>query len=373
MEDWIAYAILTFVFCLIPLGIVGLIAIVIYAARRGTQARKTTAPARALTPAPTSPRAGPRAASASKSASPARAATPVPAPVSRAPALARATPAPPDGGWTPLYLNFSNKPRAILENMQSLAAQANKVNAARARWGKGPRALFWIGLGLMGIEGIVYLLGYTPSCAFLTGGIALWVIAIFLAVGLRRAQMKAFPPALNEFEQIVHTLRDDLRPGTGLLGSLDLTGARQSSKVARQANDTKGRTTQYFRDQWLNLKAKLYDGNILRVSAIQRLKERNGYWGRGKVSGKSKWKPAKFKGSYQELKVRIAVNPGLYEIVRNNEIKADSQIGDYTINAVDAEGGIVTVLASSPRENVSAESVLGVLKSAYGLLQVKKA
>lgn len=298
--------------------------------------------------------------------------TPARGSTSRAASQPRPASPPPDG-YTPLYLNFSNKPRAILDNMSALTAQADKVNAAKTRWSKGPRALFWLGLGLIFIEGLIFLLGYTPSCAFLTGGLALWTAAIVLGVSLRRSQVKAFPPAFDEFEQIVETLRDDLRPGTGFLGELDLTGARRASKVARETNDAKGRTTQYFRDQWLNFKAKLYDGNILRVSGIQRVKERKGYYGRGKVSGKSKWKPAKFKGAYQELKVRIAVNPELYSIIPNREIKVNEQIGEYTVNAVDAAGGIVTVLASSPNENVSAESVLGVLKSAYGLLQLKKA
>lgn len=371
MQDTIGYIVLFLVFCAAPLFAIAAIAGTIWWIRRSTKKTQTISnpignTSRTITMKPEnskpiakttqSPRAGLTAASVTKSAP-----------------LARATPASPQGGYTPLYLNFSNKPRAILENMSAMTAQADKVNATKTRWGKGPRLLFWLGLGLMLIEGLIYLLGYTPSCAFLTGGIALWVIGIVLSVSLKRAQVQAFPPMFNEFEEIVHTLRDDLRPGTGFLGNLDLTGARQPSKVARSANDASGRTTNYYRDQWLNFKAKLYDGNILRVSGIQRLKERNGYWGRGKISGKSKWKPAKFKGAYQELKVRIAVNPEMYKIVKNKEIKVDNQIGDYTINAVDVEGGIITVLASSPRETVSATSVLGVLKSAYGLLQLNNA
>ena len=67
------------------------------------------------------------------------------------------------------------------------------------------------------------------------------------------------------------------------------------------------------------------------------------------------------------------MNPDVYTIVRNDDIKGESQIGEYTINAVDTDGGIVTVLAASPRQDVSAQSVLGVLKFAYGLLQAKKA
>jgi hypothetical protein len=225
----------------------------------------------------------------------------------------------------------------------------------------------------MVLEGIFWLIGYAPSCVFVTGGVALWVVAIFLSSGLRRAQVKAFPPRLNEFEQVVNTLRDDLRPGTGLIGNLDLTGAQQASKMAHSAKDAQNRTTQYFRDQWLNIKAKMYDGNILRVSAIQRLKERQSYTKRSRVSGKMKLKPAKLKGAYQELKVRIAVNDDVYSIVRNNEINPSNQIGEYTINAVDTEGGIITVLASSSHTEVSAKSILSVLKFTYGLLQPKKA
>lgn len=326
-----------------------------------SKATASTSKAKTTKPAVPSKPATPRATPAAGAASPAVSITP------------SKTSPPPAGGYTPIYLNFSNKPRAILDNMDAITAQADKLNTTRTRWSKAPRLLFWLGLGLMLIEGLFFLLGYDPSCAFVTGGVVLWAIAIFLSVRLKRSQVNAFAPQFRTFEDIVHTLRDDLRPGTGFIGSLDLTGVRQSSKVARSAKDARGRTVQYFRDQWLNFKAKMYDGNILRVSAIQRLKERNGYWGTGKVSGKSKWKPAKFKGSYQELKVRIAVNAEMYNIARNSEIGAANQIGEFTINAVDTEGGIITVLATSPKETVSAESVLGVLKFAYGLLQLKKA
>lgn len=348
MEDWFGYVILGFVFCIVPL---------IMLAGAVTLIRNTTKAAQGKLAVRAAPPAQRKAGAAAKGAPPAPAASAPPA----------------GGGWTPLYLNFSNKPRAILENMSALTEQAEKSNTARTRWGKGPRFFFWAGLGLIFVEGFVYLLGYTPSCAFLAGGIALWVIGIVLSVRLKRAQVQAFPPQFDDFEKIVETLRDDLRPGTGFVGNLDLTGARQASKVAREANDARGRVTQYFRDQWLNFKAKMYDGNVLRVSGIQRVKERKGYWGVGRISGKSKWKPAKFKGAYQELKVRIAVNPAMYTIASNQEIKVNDQVGEYTINAVDTAGGTVTVLASSPRETVSAESVLGVLKSAYGLLRLKKA
>lgn len=357
MQDWIGYAILFFGLCVAPIFIIGLVGYMFW---KASQARKT-APTNAVIKSASPPAKG-TVVTPSRTSSTVRATASASAPIVSS-----------TGEHTPIYLNFSNKPQAIIDNIDALVMQANQSNASRTRWSKGPRRLFWAGLALIAIEGVFYLLGYSPSCAFLTGGIALWIVGIFLSVGLRRAEVKSFPPRFVEFKEMIQTLRDDLRPGSGFLGNLDLTGAKQASKVARAANDARGRTTNYYRDQWLNFKSKLYDGNILRVSAIQRVKERNGYWGRGKVSGKSKWKPAKPKGTYQELKVRIAVNPEVYTIVRNNEIKTDKQIGEYTINAVDTEGGIVTVLASSPNENVSSESVLSVLKFSYGLLKLKKA
>lgn len=358
MQDWTGYAILFIAFCVFPTLVLGIVGYVFWSTSRSRKTAQTTAVTKSA-----APRAKGTAAAPSRSASTIRASASASAPILTAAA----------GEHTPIYLNFSNKPQAILDSMDTLSAQAEKSNTTRARWGKVPRILFLLGLGMILIEGLLFLLGYSPTCVFLTGGIAVWVVSIFLTAGLRRAQVKSFPPRFAEFKQMIHSLRDDLRPSTGFLGELDLTGAKQASKVARSTDDARKRTTNYYRDQWLNFKAKLYDGNILRVSAIQRVKERNGYWGRGKVSGKSKWKPAKFKGSYQELKVRIAVNPELYSIVPNNEIKANSKVGEYTINAVDAEGGIVTVLATSPKEEISSESVLGVMKFAYGLLKLKKA
>jgi len=356
MQDWIGYAILFLAFCVFPAIVIGIVGYAFWSASR----RAKNPPTKPVTKTASPPTKGTAAA-------PLRANSTV-----RATAAASAPIVASAGDVTPIYLNFSNKPKAIIDSVDALVAQAEKSNTSRARWGKGPRTLFWAGLGLIAIEGIFYLLGYSPSCAFLTGGIALWIVGIFLSVGLRRAQVKSFPPRFVEFKEMIHTLRDDLRPGSGFIGNLDLTGAKQASKVARSTDDARKRTTNYYRDQWLNFKAKMYDGNILRVSGIQRVKERNGYWGRGKVSGKSKWKPAKAKGSYQELKVRIAVNPELYSIARNSEIKDAKKIGEYTINAVDTEGGIVTVLASSPNEEVSSESVLGVMKFAYELLKLKK-
>lgn len=274
--------------------------------------------------------------------------------------------------YTPVYLTLADKPESILQGMDRLVADTQKMETAGQRWWWLPLVVFAAGLGLVLIDGLLYLLGYV-SIIFTAGGVLLWIAAFWLAFGLRKSRAQAFPPRYSGTKQILHTLRDDLRPDTTFLGHLDLTGALLPTKVAREANDSQNRTTQYFRDEWLNLKAKLYDGNVLRVSALQRSKQRKSYWKRGAISGKMKLKPAKFKGSEQQLKVRIVVNPEVYKIVPAANFKQGLNVGKYTVAELDTQGGMISFTASSPFEEVEPEHILNVLHSAYSLLQRKAA
>jgi hypothetical protein len=208
---------------------------------------------------------------------------------------------------------------------------------------------------------------------FTAGGILLWIAALVMARSLRKSDSHDFSPRYTGTKQILYTLRDDLKPASTFLGHLDLTGAMLDAKVARETKDPQDRITQYFRDEWLALKAKLYDGNILRVSAIQKSKKRKSYWKRSRISGKMKMKPEKYKGAEQYLKVRIAVNPEIYQIVPNQEFRQGASIGTYKIAQLNTEGGIIDVTAHSPFEEVESEHILTFLHSAYSLLQRKAA
>jgi len=274
--------------------------------------------------------------------------------------------------FTPVYLSLADKPDSITQGMDNLVAQSRKVDTAGQRWWWLPLMVFAGGFGLMLVDGVLLLLGY-HSLIFTVGGILLWVAAFVLAFSLRKSRTQAFSPRYGGTREILYTLRDDLRPDTSFLGHLDLTGALLPTKVAREAKDAQNRTTQFFRDEWLSLKAKLYDGNVLRVSAIQRSKQRKSYWKTGRISGKTKLKPAKFKGSEQQLKVRIAVNPEVYKIVPNAQFKPGQNIGKFTLAELSTEGGLINFVASSPFEEVESEHILSVLHSAYSLLQRKAA
>jgi hypothetical protein len=284
------------------------------------------------------------------------------------------TPAPAAGkkDYTPVYLSIADDPDAVIQGMDNFVAEVQKTESAGDRWRWVPMIIFFAGLGLMGVDGLLLLLGYT-SFVFTAGGILLWVAALVMARSLRKSDSHDFSPRYTGTKQILHTLRDDLKPESSFLGHLDLTGAMLDTKVARETKDTQDRTTQHFRDEWLALKAKLYDGNILRVSAIQKSKKRKSYWKRSRISGKMKMKPEKYKGAAQYLKVRIAVNPELYQIMPNKEFRQGTSIGKYTVAQLNTEGGIIDVTASSQFEEVDSEHILTFLHSTYSLLQRKAA
>jgi hypothetical protein len=282
---------------------------------------------------------------------------------------------PPTAGrkdYTPVYLSIADDPDAVIQGMDKFVAEVQRTESVGDKWRWVPMLIFFGGLGLMGVDGVLLVLGYT-SFVFTAGGILLWIAALVMARGLRKSDSHDFSPRYTGTKQILYTLRDDLKPDSSFLGHLDLTGAMLDTKVARETKDTQDRTTQHFRDEWLALKAKLYDGNILRVSAIQKSKKRKSYWKRSRISGKMKMKPEKYKGAAQYLKVRIAVNPVLYQIVPNPQFRQGVNVGKYTIAQLNTEGGIIDVTANSSFEDVESEHILNFLHSAYSLLQRKAA
>lgn len=272
--------------------------------------------------------------------------------------------------FTPVYVSIADKPDAIIQRMQKFLAEVEKTEAAGDKWRWVPMLIFFGGLGLAAIDGILLLFGYF-SMIFSIGTLALWAAAFVLARSLRKSDSHDFSPRYFGMKTLLRTLRDDLKPGSTFLGHLDLTGPMLQTKVARETKDTLNRVTQHFADNWLSLKAKLYDGNVLRVSAVQKSKKRKSYWKRSAVSGKMKSKPEKFKGSEQELKVRIVVNPQVYEIRPNSEFTRGTVVGKYAVTDLSAEGGMINVLAKSPYDEVEQEDILTLLKSAYTLLQRK--
>jgi hypothetical protein len=272
--------------------------------------------------------------------------------------------------YTPIQITINDKPRAILRGMQDLNArreQGNRVYQQR-RW--IPLLLFLAGFPLFCVDFALTAAGYN-SMVFSLAAPLLWIAAFVAWLSLRRARNAEFPPQIQTAREIVYTLRDDLDPKRNFFGQLDLTGTRKDTKVAREASNALGLVTRYYRDEWLSLKAKLYDGNMLRLAAVQREKVRKGYWKRSRISGKNKWKPEKFKGSRQDLKLRISINPNVYDTSLTRSLAPGARIGAYTVSQYSQHGGIIDLSAWSNAEHISAQDVLGVMHAAYDQLQRK--
>lgn len=274
--------------------------------------------------------------------------------------------------YAPVYVSIADKPDSIIRGMNKFVAEAQKTETSGDKWRWVPMIIFLAGVGLALVDFLIALVGYGFSFVFTGGGLLLWIAAFIMARNIRRSDLLDFHPRYDKTKDILHTLRDDLKPGATFLGHLDLTGSMLQTKVARETKDSRNRTTQLFNDPWLSLKAKLYDGNVLRVTATQKTKKRQSYW-KTNARGKMKSKPEKFKGSHQELKVRIVVNPEAYRIKPNSQFSQGKDVGKYKVTLLDTAGGMINAQAVSPFEEADHESILNFLKSAYTLLERKAA
>ena len=267
----------------------------------------------------------------------------------------------------PIFLSLNDRPDQIVRSMDALALKRSQLQNVRSRYKKIIWLLLLGSLPFVCIDFFFIALGYRVLVFSLVTAAA-WIVGIILAFSLRRLNMVEYPAYFNLTRDIIHTLRDDGASKRQFFGEVDLTGTRKDSKVAREVNDALGRTVQYFRDDWLNLKIKLYDGNMLRLLAIRREKVRKGFSKRSRISGKTKWKPEKFKGQLSELRVRLTVNPQLYEIASNPALQVGTKIGGYQIVDLDTSQGIIRLTALTNTQ-LASEQILAVLKQTYTLLK----
>jgi hypothetical protein len=270
--------------------------------------------------------------------------------------------------YDPIYLSINDDPRDIITALDNLVAQRAKTQGAYQQRAWLPGVMALLGVFFCVLD---FLLGYSGSF-FILLGVGLLIVAQVVWIALRRSRAsQPLSPHFATARDVFYTLRDDVAPKKFFFGHVDLTGTRQSSKVARTAKNALGRQVSFYRDEWLSLKTKLYDGNMLRVSAQRRMKIRDSYTKRGS-SGKLKMKSAMVKDDVQVLNVRLSVNPQVYAIVPQT-LKHNIQVGRYTIDQWQNDGGILSVVAHARVQTIEAIDILSVLRSVYDQLQRKTA
>lgn len=273
--------------------------------------------------------------------------------------------------YHPVSISLNAQPRVILDAMEKLITQNQHSQTYYQNWRRVPLFLFLSGFLFIAIDLLLRLVGF-QVCIFSLIAPVVWIAALVVFIRLRRTITKSFSPFYQTVRDLIFTLRDDIYPGKNCFGHLDLTGPTHESKLSREAANSMGFVTEYYRDEWLNLKMKLYDGSMLRFSAIERIKQRKGYWKTGSISGKSKWKPPKMKGDLQELKISITGNPQFYD-TGEATFQTGTQLGGYFITQLDTTGGIINMVAQTGKKDITAEDILPVLQGAYNYLIKKDA
>ena len=140
--------------------------------------------------------------------------------------------------------------------------------------------------------------------------------------------------------------------------------ARDGRQRERSRNDggraraAGGAPLVFYRDEWLRLKLKLWDGNVLRLSAIESIRKKEGFWKRG--SRKSKWKPGATTARHQ-LKISVVVD------ARTHVIRRPAQ--QQRLDRLWLEAEVATedrlVLCAYADDRLNAQHLLGAMKLAY--------
>lgn len=261
-----------------------------------------------------------------------------------------------------LFFNFNEKPVSIVRVMDDTQRHKMDFVQARRRRVRLLLLLFPAGLLLIAVD---WAIGYN-LLTFGLVGLALWVAAIVGLITLARNNLSSQPfgPKFDAARAIFETLKDDIAPGRTLMGWLDLTGAQQPGKVVREGLNASGVPVKIYRDEWLRIKMPLYDGNVMRVSGLERVRARLGHLKRG-GSGKMKWRSGR-SITANELQVAITVNKEVYQVT---PFQYPTQIAKFHVNVKQAGESRIALTASTNDANISGADVLQVLRFVYDHLK----
>jgi hypothetical protein len=248
-----------------------------------------------------------------------------------------------------LYFTLNQSPRVILDVMGNVEQQAK---ATRGSWKRG--CLVALGLLVVGLPCFFLdvIMEYNCLTFSLVGGI-LWIAAFI--VGLRlliTGRAKVESPQFSAARTIIETLKDDVGKKGRLTGWLDLTGARQKSKISRRGRTSSGKPKIYYQDPWLQAKTRLVDGNLLRLTLLEKLKVKKGY-----VAARE-----------QHLKAKLVVNQDLYRIRAFSQQEVQANLPPARL---DAQGGIIKLAYATTGKKLDPWDALNSLKFLYSHLEPK--
>ncbi len=188
--------------------------------------------------------------------------------------------------------------------------------------------------------------GFRGLALLIWVGIVAVILVFYLVVIVIYVSEKATrlpPDQIETARQILHTLRDDVARSGRVTGWPDPTGPQPPPNPLPTARPGSGTVKYYYHDPWLSAKIKLVDGNLLRLTLIERAKVKKGVAER----------------RYQ-LKVKLVVNPQVYEIISGPQMTGLTH------------SGTILQLQHDRRSSFRALEVLSPLKTIYGYLRPRR-
>ena len=227
-----------------------------------------------------------------------------------------------------IIIEMADHPQAILDALALKRAEIirSKRNARILNWG-----LFFLIILTLLIAAAVYFFTESVIGACITAALPLIVI-VFL-FGRVNAGPGAAKQQLEDIYSLLHVLRDDTGRRGWVVGTLDLSGARQKSKLVRSGRSGGGKPKAYYRDPWFRANMKLADGNQLQIT----------------IADKVKVKAGAEVGRVTVAKTKLKVNPAVYRIETLPTGEADVIVNEFALS----------------REDVGIRGMLMGLKSTY--------
>src|SRR5215204_5393417 len=72
--------------------------------------------------------------------------------------------------YTPVYVSIADRPDTIMQGMDKFVVEVQKTESAGDKWRWIPLMIFFTGLGLIAVDLLLIVLGYT-SFIFISGGV----------------------------------------------------------------------------------------------------------------------------------------------------------------------------------------------------------
>jgi hypothetical protein len=241
------------------------------------------------------------------------------------------------------YIEMAHHPQAILDTLDQAEHAAQRT---RQQWKLG----CGLTLALVGVGALVFLLGtaldyglFLILLAFILLG-----LAILTGLALLISRPRFSHEQLASIRQILHTLRDDTGRKGWVAGWLDMTGPKQATKQVRTVRSGGGKQKVYYHDPWFRARIKLVDGNVLRLSVIDKVKTKAG----SVVNHRT------------QVSVKLVINPAVYRLgtlpAANLPLAA----------TLDSEGdGILSLKAEVDPRALPIQDFLQSLKALYNSLE----